>query len=38
MEKQQKAENCPNSCSCGIAGEYADMRWRIPRRIILDRK
>jgi hypothetical protein len=37
-ENNKKAENRPNSCSYRIAGEYADILWRIPGRIVLDRK
>jgi hypothetical protein len=37
-ENNKKAENHPNSCSYRIAGEYADILWRIPGRIVLDRK
>jgi hypothetical protein len=37
-KNNKKAENRPNSCSYRIAGEYADILWRIPGRIILDRK
>jgi hypothetical protein len=37
-KNNKKAENGPYCCSCRIAGEYADIYWRIPRRIVLDRK
>jgi hypothetical protein len=37
-KNNKKAENGPNSCSYRIAGEYADMHWRIASRIVLDRK
>jgi hypothetical protein len=31
-KNNKKAENGPNSCSCRIAGEYADMDWRIAQK------
>jgi hypothetical protein len=37
-KNNKKAEKRPNSSSCRIAGEYADIPWRMPRRIVLDRK
>jgi hypothetical protein len=37
-KNNKKAEKRPNSSSYRIAGEYADIPWRMPRRIALDRK
>jgi hypothetical protein len=37
-KNNKKAEKGPNSSSYRIAGEYADIPWRMPRRIALDRK
>jgi hypothetical protein len=31
-KNNKKAENCPNSCSYRIAGEYANMLWRIAQK------